>query len=72
MQKKSTRVICDSQGSPECPALSPRREGFLTLTLTGFQAAKLLKADPDDDQFAYFCPGCLRPLSMCSCPIDER
>lgn len=25
---------------------------------------------PDDDEFAFFCPGCLRQLSECSCPIE--
>lgn len=71
MSRKSTRVICNSQASSE-PLPLPRREGSMTLTITGWQAGKLLNGDKDDDEFAYFCPGCLRVLSMCSCPIDER
>ena len=51
---------------------SPRKEGPFALTVTGWQAGKLLNADPKDDEFAYFCPGCLRVLASCSCPIDER
>jgi hypothetical protein len=70
MPTKAMILSSNSQNSDAVPP--PRQEGRLTLTLTGYQAGKLLNADPNDDQFAYFCPGCLRPLSMCSCPIDER
>lgn len=70
MRYKAIMQASDSQNQVALPA--PRREGTLTLTLTGYQAAKLVDADPQDDEFAFFCPGCLRVLSMCSCPIDER
>lgn len=71
MASKSTRVICNSQASSE-PLPPPRREGSMTLTITGWQAGKLLNSDPNDDEWAFFCPGCLRVLAMCSCPADER
>lgn len=71
MPRKAIMQPSDSLNQAVLPL--PRREGSLTLTLTGYQAAKLLNGTPDeDDEFAFFCPGCLRPLSMCSCPIDER
>lgn len=70
MPTKAMNFVPDSQNQSTLPA--PRRQGSLTLTLTGYQAVKLLNADPDDDEFAYFCPGCLRVLASCSCPIDER
>jgi len=69
----SNAMITSSDSQNPAESLpSPRREGSLTLTVTGYQAAKLLNGDPDDDEFAFFCPGCLRVLSMCSCPIEDR
>lgn len=70
MASKAMTLASDSSNPPALPA--PRVEGSLTLTLSGWQAAKLVDADPDDDEYAFFCPGCLRVLAMCSCPIDER
>lgn len=72
MSRKSTRVISDSQNPV---TISPRRERRLTLTPLGFQAVKWIKqqdAKAADDEFAFFCCGCLRPLANCSCPIEER
>lgn len=31
-----------------------------------------LYLDPPDDEFAFACPGCLRPLSKCSCPMTDE
>lgn len=70
MQRKTTRVISDSQVLP-----SPRRERQYTLTPLGRHAVKWIKqqeAKESDDEFAFFCCGCLRVLANCSCPIDER
>lgn len=71
MAAKATTMMSSDSLNPVAP-LPSRRKRTLTLTLTGYQAAKLITADLQDDEFAFFCPGCLRVLSMCSCPIDER
>lgn len=55
----------------------PRRHNTRQFTLTplGFQACKWIEEQEqlpdDDDQFAFFCEDCLRPLSMCSCAPFE-
>lgn len=72
MARKAIRSASDSQNPVE-PLPSPRRrDGSLTFTVTGWQAGKLLNSDPNDDEWAFFCPGCLRVLSVCSCPVEDR
>lgn len=26
----------------------------------------------DDSEFTFFCPGCVRPISKCSCPLSDN
>ena len=70
MPRKAITQSSDSQNQVK---VSPRSERIYNLTPLGHKAVAWLKEhDPTDEEFAFFCPGCLRPLSMCSCPVDER
>lgn len=71
MASKAMTPPSDSQNPPV--KTTPRLERLYNLTPLGHQAVKWLKEhDPTDEEFTFFCPGCLRPLASCSCPIDER
>lgn len=71
MPRKAIMQASDSQN--QAVNVHPRNERIYNLTPLGHKAVAWLKEhDPTDEEFAFFCPGCLRPLSMCSCPIDER
>jgi hypothetical protein len=71
MARKAIRSASDSQ-NPSV-VIRPRSQRLFQLTPLGHQAVKWLKAQgPLDDEYAFVCPGCLRPLANCSCPIDER
>jgi len=71
MPRKAIMQASDSQN--QAVKVTPRNERIYALTPLGHQAVAWLKEhDPTDDEFAFFCPGCLRPLSMCSCPMDKR
>jgi hypothetical protein len=71
MPTKAMILASDSQN--QAVKTTPRNERLYSLTPLGHQAVAWLKVhDPTDEEFAFFCPGCLRPLSKCSCPIDER
>lgn len=53
--------------------IKDRAQRKLALTPLGHQAVKWIKASwPDDGNFTPFCPGCLRPVSKCSCPMEDR
>ena len=77
MSHKSTRVICDSHLSDE-PANTPLFAVHDSLTGTWYEMDAdawgdlVLQGNDPDDEFAYACPGCLRPLMYCSCPMEER
>jgi hypothetical protein len=70
MPRKAITQTSDSLN--QAVMIEPPKQRKYTLTVTGWQAGKLLNASKPDDEFAYFCPGCLRVLASCSCPIDER
>lgn len=71
MPRKAIMQSSDSQN--QAVIISPRSERFYTLTPLGHAACRWIEQQEQaDEEFAFACPGCLRPLSMCSCPIDER
>ena len=56
----------DSQ-NPDTP-LSCSLDERPPVTLT---AAAYVALSETEDEFAYFCPGCLRVLAECSCPVER-
>lgn len=69
------KAIISSSDSQNPVNVSPRRERRLTLTPLGYQAVKWIKqqeAKESDDEFAFFCCGCLRVLAKCRCSLDGR
>jgi hypothetical protein len=68
--KATTTINSDSENPVE---VSPRNERIYTLTPLGRAACRWIeRQEKADEEFAYFCPGCLRVLASCSCLIDER
>lgn len=70
MRTKATYTASDSENPVE---ISPRKERKFHLTPLGHQAVKWIKqqeAKAANDEFAFFCCGCLRVLSSCSCPMQ--
>jgi hypothetical protein len=67
MASKAMTPTSDSWNPSELPMWDDDVRPALTLT----PAAKANLAQ-DDAEYAFFCPGCVRPISKCSCPIDER
>jgi hypothetical protein len=65
MCHKSTRVIWIPS---DLPMWDDDARPALILT----QAAHDLLAEDSDDEFAFACPGCLRPLVYCSCLLSEK
>jgi len=76
MPSKAMTQSSDSQN----PAASPTPLFFVhdTLSNTWYELDAeawddlVLQAPDPHDEFAYACPGCLRPLPYCSCPMEER
>jgi len=73
MPSKATTMSSDSH-NPAAPLFVVHD----TLTNTWYELDAetwhdlVLQGSDPDDEFAYACPGCLRPLMYCSCPMEER
>lgn len=71
MRKNAMTKTSDSQN--QAVQVQPRNERIYRLTPLGRAACRWIEQqEKASDECAYFCPGCLRPISNCSCPIDER
>ena len=71
MARKAIMQASDSQN--QAVQVNPRNERIYSLTPLGRAACRWIEQQEQlSDEFSYFCPGCLRPISECSCPVDER
>lgn len=54
----------DSQDPVDTVVYGPDDRPALVLTALAYEALE------EDDEFAFACPGCLRPLLYCSCAMS--
>lgn len=73
MRYKSTRVICDSPNHDPIlfAVYDSLSDTWYELDADLWQDVAL-QADDPDDEFAFACPGCLRPLVYCSCAMGDE
>lgn len=66
MASKAITQASDSQNPLDLPVYGPDDRPALLLTSAAYVALS-----DKDDEYAYFCPGCLRVLANCSCPVEQ-
>jgi hypothetical protein len=68
----ASKAMTSTSDSPNQADPAPRKQRLFTLTPLGHRAVAWIKQqDTKTDQFAFFCEGCLRPVSVCSCPMKD-
>jgi hypothetical protein len=66
MPSKAMILASNSQNSDPLSDYGPEDRPALVLTSAAYVALS-----DRDDEYAYFCPDCLRVLASCSCPVEQ-
>lgn len=66
MPSNAMTQYSDSQNPTEPLEYGPDDRPALLLTSAAYVALS-----DSEDEFAFFCPGCLRVLAECSCPVEQ-